>query len=80
LAATGWMVSVVLFSIIGWATNLFVRYPLFALPIITLGAGLFLAALWARSRPGMWLTLLVIVFFSVNALAFWQYRINYLFK
>jgi hypothetical protein len=28
----------------------------------------------------MWLTILVLVFFSVNALAFWQYRINYLFK
>ena len=80
LAATGWMVSVVLFAIIGWATNLFVRYPLFALPIITLGAGLLLSALWARSRAGIWLTLLVVVFFSVNALAFWQYRINYLFK
>jgi hypothetical protein len=80
LAVAGWTASVLLFALVGWATNLFVRYPLFALPVITIGAGLLLSALWARGRAGMWLTLLALVFFAVQALAFWQYRINYIFK
>jgi hypothetical protein len=80
LAALGWIVSVVFFALVGWATNLFVRYALFALPIIALGCGLMLSAVWARGRSGRWLGLLVLVFFAVEALAFWQYRINYAFK
>jgi hypothetical protein len=80
LAVAGWTVSVVLFALAGWATNLFVRYPLFALPVITIGAGLLLSATWGRGRAGRWLTALVLVFFAVQALAFWQYRINYIFK
>jgi hypothetical protein len=80
LAAIGWTVSVVLFGIVGWATNLFVRYPLFALPIIALGSGVWLSGVWRRGRAGRWLAMLLIVFFAVEALAFWQYRINFAFK
>jgi hypothetical protein len=41
---------------------------------------LLLSRLWDCGRMGKWLTLLVIVFFAVEALAFWQHRINFAFK
>jgi hypothetical protein len=80
LATLGWVLSIIFFALVGWATNLFVRYPLFALPVIAIGCGLLLSALWVRRKWGQGLALLVVVFFAVEALAFWQYRINFAFK
>ncbi|MEO8286480.1 MAG: hypothetical protein ABI670_08590 [Chloroflexota bacterium] len=80
LGAVAWGTSVVVLALVGWLTNLYVRYALFALPIIALGTGLLLGAAWTRGRYGKWLVLLLIVFFAVEALAFWQNRINYAFK
>ncbi len=80
LAAIGWAMAVALFALVGWATNLYVRYALFALPLLALGAGALLARIWGKGRAGGWLSLLVVTFFVVEALSLWQYRITYAFK
>jgi hypothetical protein len=71
---------VLLFLVVGWVMNLYVRYALFALPVVALGAGALLSALWKRGRAGAWLTVMMLVFFAAEALALWQYRITYAFK
>ncbi len=80
LAAVGWALAVVLFALVGLLLNLYVRYMLFALPVVAAGAGILLAALWRRGRYGVVLALLVLAYFAVEALALWHYRINYAFK
>jgi hypothetical protein len=80
LALLGWTLSVVLFALIGLALNLYVRYMLFALPIVALCGGLLLSALWKRSRVGVTVSALLLAYFAVEALALWQYRIDYLYK
>jgi hypothetical protein len=80
LAAAGWALTVLLFLVVGWVMNLYVRYALFALPIVSLGAGILLAQIWRQGRTGGWLTLMMLVFFAAEALALWQYRITYAFK
>ena len=42
-----------------------------------LGAGALLGRLWPAGRAGRVLVALVVMFFAVEALALWQYRINY---
>lgn len=76
----GWMLAVSAFALMGWVTNLFVRYMLFALPVLALGVGILLSRLWARSRIGAILAILLIALFVVQALALWDYRISYAFK
>ena len=73
----GWAVAVVLFALVGWVANLYVRYSLFLLPAVAIGAGMLLSLLWARGRLGAALTLLVVLFFAFNSLILWQQRINY---
>jgi hypothetical protein len=77
LAAGGWGVAVLIYALVGWIANLYVRYALFALPLVALGAGALLATLSRRGRWSSVLTLLVVGFFAVQALVLWQYRINY---
>lgn len=80
LAALGWSMAVVAFALVGWALNLYVRYMLFALPVIAIGVGIWLARLGRTSRAAALLSALLVVFFAVEALALWQYRITYAFK
>ena len=80
LAALGWAMAVVTFALVGWALNLYVRHMLFALPVIAIGLGIWLARLWRISRAAALLTTMLIVFFALEALALWQYRITYAFK
>ncbi|HET9494762.1 MAG TPA: hypothetical protein VFR15_11070 [Chloroflexia bacterium] len=77
LVVCAWAVAVVLFALVGWIANLYVRYALFALPVVALGAGVLLGQLWRRGRWGAALPLLVVGYFAVEALVLWQYRINY---
>jgi len=44
---------------------------------VALGSGVLLAALGRRGRWGGALAMLVVGFFTVQALVLWQYRINY---
>jgi hypothetical protein len=80
LAAAGWLLSVALFAIVGWTVNLYVRYALFALPVLALGAGILLAGVWRRGPLGAAITLMLLAFYVAEALALWQYRITYAFK
>ncbi len=80
LACAAWLLVVLLFALVGWATNVYVRYMLSALPIVALGTGILLSSYWRRGWGGRWLSALVVVFFSVQAVVLWHYRINYLFK
>jgi hypothetical protein len=80
LIMTGWALSVIAFAVVGWIMNLYVRYMLFALPVVAVGVGVLLSRLWARGRLGVALAMLLLVFFGVGALALWEYRISYAFK
>jgi hypothetical protein len=77
LAAFVWAISALVFAVVGWASNLYVRYSMFALPVLALGVGILLAMLWERGRWGRPLAFLLVAFFAINALVLWQYRINY---
>jgi hypothetical protein len=80
VAAAGWLLAVVVYALIGWSVNLYVRYALFALPVVGLGAAIVLSALWRRGRAGPLLAGMMLVFFAAEALALWYYRITYAFK
>ncbi|HUP28464.1 MAG TPA: hypothetical protein VM409_08525 [Chloroflexia bacterium] len=80
LVLLGWTLSTVLFALVGLVLNLYVRYMLFALPVVALGGGILLSALWQRGRQSPALNLLLLAFFAVELLALWQYRITYLYK
>ncbi len=45
-----WMATGLLFAIVGLLLNLYVRYSLFMLPFVAVGAGLFLGQLWRRQE------------------------------
>jgi hypothetical protein len=77
LVVCAWAAAVVMFALVGWIANLYVRYALFALPVVALGAGALLGQLWRRGRWSAALPLLVVGYFAVEALVLWQYRINY---
>ena len=72
----GWALAAGLFALVGWVANLYVRYSLFLLPVIALGSGALLSALWSRGRFGPLLAGFVIAFFAFGALGLWQQRIN----
>ncbi|MDQ5823946.1 MAG: hypothetical protein M3441_06990, partial [Chloroflexota bacterium] len=80
LAGGAWLAVVALFAIVGWATSVYARYMLSALPVVALGAGLLLSGVWRRGSSGRLLSLLLVVFFAVEALVLWHYRISYQFK
>jgi hypothetical protein len=77
LVAAGWTLAILLFAFVGWLLNLYVRYALFALPVVALGVGTLLGRVWRDSRASRLLVTLLVVFFAVEALALWHYRINY---
>ena len=76
-SAMGWALAAVLFALVGWIANLYVRYSLFLLPVVAIGSGALLSMLWRRGRAGPLLVTLAIAFFAFQALALWQNRINY---
>jgi hypothetical protein len=80
LTAAGWGGAVLAFALVGWTMNLYVRYALFALPLVCLGSAVLLSKFWARGWAGPLLVCLVLAFFAFEALNLWQYRITYAFK
>jgi len=72
-----WAAVVVLYAAVGLLANLYVRYPLFLLPLVALGAGLLLSALWRRGRAGGWLVTLIMLAIALDALSFWYMRITF---
>lgn len=80
LTATGWGGAILFFAVVGWTMNLYVRYALFALPLVCLGSGYLLSRLSRRGLAGSLLVCLLVAFFAVEALNLWGYRITYAFK
>jgi hypothetical protein len=76
-AAAVWAAVVVLYAAVGLLANLYVRYPLFLLPLVALGAGLLLSALWPRGRASQWLVSLIMLAITLDALSFWYMRITF---
>lgn len=79
-AAFGWGLAAVVFALVGLAINLYVRYPLFLLPLITLGSGALLEWLRRRGWAGQALVAFVLAAFVVNGLALWWWRIQFYLK
>jgi uncharacterized membrane protein len=79
-AAVGWGLSAAIFAVIGLTSNLYVRYPLFLLPLIALGSGALLEWLRRRGWAGQALTACVLAAFVVNGLALWWWRIQFYLK
>ncbi|MEP6774251.1 MAG: hypothetical protein ABJA50_01535 [Chloroflexota bacterium] len=77
LAGLAWALAALVFLIVGWRFNLYVRYSLFALPAVAIGTAFLLARVYERGKWGRTLALLVTLFFAFTALVLWQYRINY---
>jgi hypothetical protein len=80
LTALGWGGAVVAFALVGWTMNLYVRYALFALPVVCLGSAVVLSRCSRRGWAGSLLVCLVLAFFAFEVLNLWQYRITYAFK
>lgn len=80
LSVLGWGGAVVAFALVGWTMNLYVRYALFALPVLCLGSAIVLSRVSRRGWAGQVLVCLVLAFFAFEALNLWQYRITYAFK
>jgi hypothetical protein len=77
MAGFVWAMSTLVFALVGWGLNLYVRYSLFLLPVVALGAGILLSRIWNRGRWGRALSLLLVAFYALAALFLWQFRINY---
>jgi hypothetical protein len=72
----GWFGTAAVFALLGWTINLYVRYSLFMLPFVAVGAGIFLSRLW--QRQGLAVKVLVVaicLFLEVASLALWYDRI-----
>jgi hypothetical protein len=80
LTALGWGGGVLVFALVGWTMNLYVRYALFALPLVCLGSAIVLSKVSRRGWAGSMLVCLVLALFAFEALNLWQYRITYAFK
>ncbi|HMA37235.1 MAG TPA: hypothetical protein VKY74_22460, partial [Chloroflexia bacterium] len=76
-AAGVWAALALLYALVGWAANLYVRYALFLLPWVALGSGLLLSNLVARGRAGRWLVAALMLAGTLDALAFWYMRITF---
>ncbi len=80
LTLSVWMLVATIMLVIGIVARLYVRYPLYALPAVSMGAGILLAALLRRGR---WGAVIVVVFLSISAVSlafFWYSRIVYDWK
>ena len=76
LAATVWFGVALLFAVIGWVLNLYVRYALFVLPFAAIGMGVALAFLWRRfPRYGVGMTLMVCAYYLVTFGLLWYDRV-----
>jgi hypothetical protein len=80
LTALGWGGAVLVFALVGWTMNLYVRYALFALPLVCIGSAMLLSKFSRRGWAGSLLVCLVLAFFAFEAVNLWQYRITYAFK
>ena len=75
-----WMTVAAIMLVIGIVARLYVRYPLYALPAVSLGAGILLARL---VRWGRWGTVAAVGLLTISVVSlafFWYSRIVYDWK
>jgi len=60
--------------------RLYVRYPLYALPAVSLGAGVALGWLTRHGRWGVCVAVALLAFSAVTTLLMWYDRIVFAFK
>ncbi len=77
-AGVAWFVVALIFALLGWTLNLYVRYSLFLLPFVAIGAGLFLGRLWKRQGwAGAALTFALSAYLTITTLAMYFDRVIY---
>jgi 4-amino-4-deoxy-L-arabinose transferase-like glycosyltransferase len=77
-AGVAWFGVAVVFALLGWTLNLYVRYSLFLLPFVSIGAAIFLARLWKRQGwAAAFLTFVLGAYLTVTTLAMYYDRIIY---
>jgi len=75
-----WLGAAAIMLVVGLVGRLYVRYPLFALPAVSLGAGVALAVLWGRGRRGQAAVIVLLSIAAAWSLLLWYDRIVYAFK
>ncbi len=75
-----WMLVAAIMLVVGIVAQLYVRYPLYALPAVSMGAGVLLAWLVGRGRWGTLLTIGLLAVSVVYLALFWYSRIVYDWK
>ena len=75
-----WLVVAAVMLVVGIMARLYVRYPLYALPAVALGAGIALARVARRWRWGWVVVALLLGYSAVTTLLMWYDRIVYAFK
>jgi hypothetical protein len=75
-----WMLVAAIMLVVGIVARLYVRYPLFALPAVSVGSGVALAWLARRGRWGRYAAALLLAFSALTTLLMWYDRIVYAFK
>jgi hypothetical protein len=79
-AALALALVVLLLAFVGWFFNVYVRYMLFALPLVSLGTGLLLSPLSRRTWLSLLLVACTLAAFLLWAFSLWGDRINFAFK
>lgn len=80
-----WTVTGILFAIVGLVVNLYVRYSLFMLPFVAIGAAIFLGRLWKRQEEmgrgwaAALLTCALLAWIALSSLALYYDRMIYLY-
>lgn len=80
LTLSVWMLVAAIMLVVGIVARLYVRYPLFALPAVSLGAGIMLARLARRGRWGAVAAAGLLAISAIYLAFFWYSRIVYDWK
>jgi hypothetical protein len=80
LTLSVWMAVAAIMLVVGIVARLYVRYPLFALPAVSLGSGIALAWLVRRAWWGRYVAAALLAFSALTTLLMWYDRIVYAFK
>jgi hypothetical protein len=75
-----WMAVAAIMLVVGIMARLYVRYPLFALPAVSLGSGVALAWFVRRAWWGRYVAAALLAFSALTTLLMWYDRIVYAFK
>ena len=80
LTLSVWLAVAAAMLVVGIVARLYVRYPLYALPAVSLGAGVALAWVVRRVPWGWCVAAVLLAFSAVTTLLMWYDRIVYAFK